>query len=250
MSVGSMLSNLFGGGTPVANPAGTAPAIPQQGNLPAAPTPGMASAPGNPNTPAASPADPNPAAPLEGLDKFTDIWKPVESPAGAAPDAMFNVKPEQLMEAAKKLDFTKVIQPQQLQAIAQGGDGAVQAFAQALNTVAQTVYAQNAHATTKIVEQAVNQAKESMRTELPQHIKLQSVSDQLGTSNPALAHPAAAPIIGALKQQLTMKFPQASASEIASMANDYMTSFAQTMQPKTQAAAQPAEMNWDQWAGS
>ena len=249
MSIGSMMANLFGGGQPQPQQQ----QMPQPGNLPEAPTPGMQSAPGNTNAPAATPtgnpgSQTNPNEPA-GLDKFNDLWKPAESPAGEQPNGLFNVDPKQLMEAARKIDFTKVIQPTQLQAIAQGGEGAVNAFAQALNTVAQTVYAQNAHATAKIVEQAVSRSQETMRNELPQHIKRQTVSESLRTENPALSHPAAAPILGALEQQLTTKFPNATASEIKSMATDYLTSFAGTFQKPAQQSSQstPSGTDWDSW---
>ena len=252
MSIGSMMANLFGGGQPQQPQQQQ---MPQPGNLPAQQTPAMQSSPANPNVPAGQ-TDPAPANPAtnaqpEGLDRFNDLWKPVESPAGGAPDPLFNVDPKQLMEAAKKIDFTKVIQPTQLQAIAQGGEQAVSAFAQALNTVAQTVYAQNAHATAKIVEQAVAKSQEAIRSELPQHIKRQTVSDSLRTDNPALSHPAAAPILGALEQQLTMKFPNATAPEIKAMATDYLTSFAGTFQKpasqQTQSAQTNQGMDWDSW---
>lgn len=224
MSVGQMFQNLFSGNAAPA-PAAPAPAQPQPGNLPEQMTAGMAADPANPNVP----ANANPA-PAEGLDKFNDLWKPVESPAGQQADPMFNVDPKQLMDAARKIDFAKVIQPAQLQAISQGGDAAVQAFAAAMNSVAQTVYAQSAHATSKIVEQAISKSQDNMRSELPQHIKRQSVSESLRAENPALTHPAASPILGALEQQMTQKFPNATSAEISRMAQDYLVSFSKAMQ--------------------
>jgi hypothetical protein len=223
MSVGQMFQNLFSGNSAAAPAA--QPVQPQPGNLPEQMTAGMAADPANPNVPANS----NPA-PAEGLDKFNDLWKPAESPAGQQADPMFNVDPKQLMDAARKIDFAKVIQPAQLQAISQGGDAAVQAFAAAMNQVAQTVYAQSAHATSKIVEQAINKSQDNMRSELPQHIKRQTVSESLRAENPALTHPAASPILGALEQQMTQKFPNASSSEISKMAQEYLVSFSKAMQ--------------------
>lgn len=223
MSVGQMFQNLFSGNAPAAPAA--QPAQPQPGNLPEQMTAGMAADPANPNVPAN--ANPPPA---EGLDKFNDLWKPAEFPAGQQADPMFNVDPKQLMDAARKIDFAKVIQPAQLQAISQGGDAAVQAFAAAMNSVAQTVYAQSAHATSKIVEQAISKSQDNMRSELPQHIKRQTVSESLRAENPALTHPAASPILGALEQQMTQKFPNASSSEISKMAQEYLVSFSKAMQ--------------------
>lgn len=241
MSVGQMFQNLFGGASQQNTPAQAAPATaqPQPGNLPEQMTAGMRSAPGNPNVP----ANANPA-PAEGLDQFKDLWKPAEFPADQQSGGMFNVDPKQLMDAAKKIDFTKVIQPQQLQAIAAGGPEAMQAFASAMNSVAQTVYAQNAHATAKIVEQAISKSQDTMRSELPQHIKRQSVSESLRAENPALTHPAASPILGALEQQMTQKFPNASSMEISKMAQEYLVSFSKAMQ-KPEAAPSTASGSKD-----
>jgi hypothetical protein len=239
MSIGEMFSNLFSG-TPA--PQQQAPQQPQPGNLPEQMTAGMASDPANVNTP----ANGNPA-PAEGLDKFNDLWKPAESAPNAAPNGMFNVDPKQLMDAAKKIDFSKVIQPQQLQAIAQGGEGAMAAFAAAMNSVAQTVYAQNAHATAKIVEQAIGRSQETMRSEMPNQIKRLNVSESLRAENPALTHPAASPILGALEQQMTQKFPNASSMEISKMAQEYLVSFSKAMQ-KPESAPTPSsgsrEADW------
>lgn len=247
MSIGSVISGIFGGtSAPAQNQ------MPQPGNLPAQQTQAMQAAPTNPNTPASS--DPQAgqgnqqagAAP-EGLDKFNDLWKPAESPAADQNNTGFNVDPKQLMAAAQKIDFTKVIQPAQLQAIAQGGDAAVQAFAGALNQVAQTVYAQSAHATSKIVEQAISRSQDTMRNEMPQQIKRLNVSETLRADNPALSHPAAAPILGALEQQITMKFPNASSAEISRMATDYLSSFAGALQ-KPQAPVQQQNSKETDWS--
>jgi len=245
-SVGQMFSNLFGGAASTAPQTIQTPAqMPQPGNLPEQMTAGMQSAPGNVNVPVNSQAAATP--PAEGLDKFNDLWQPVESPAASTNNNGFNVDPKQLMAAAQKIDFSKVIQPAQLQAIAAGGPDAMAAFSQAMNSVAQTVYAQNAHATSKIVEQAINRSQETMRSELPQHIKRQNVSESLRADNPAFSHPAASPILGALEQQLTVKFPNATSNEISRMATDYLGSFATAMQKPQADKAAPANSGGTDW---
>ena len=240
MSIMTMFQNAFNG-TPQQPAAAPAPVPAQPGNLPAAaPDQGQ---PANVNAPAASPT-----APLEGMDQFTDLWKPAESPAGGVPNGMFNVDPAKLMEAAGRMDFSKAVAPEQLQAISAGGPEAMQAFAQAMNKVAQTVYAQNAMATTKIVEQALKQSKDSFMGELPQHIKRQQVSDTLRTENPAFSHPAAAPILGALEQQMAVKYPNATASELASMSRQYLENFSNMMKKPEAASTQSSsngEVDWN-----
>lgn len=249
MSIGQAIANLFGGGQAPVQQA--QPQQPQQaqptppGNIPPNQNPSQVSDPNNINAPAQTTDSQN----KTGLDAFNDIWKPAESPAGGAPTDFLNVDPKQLMEAAQKVDFSKVINPASLQAISAGGEDAMKAFAQAMNQVAQATYAQSTMATAKIVQQAVAKTKESLMADLPQHIKLQTMNDTLRTDNPSLNHPAAAPILGALQQQLTVKYPNASAPELAKMAQDYLTNFAQlalpaskTQQPQTQANNEP---DWD-----
>lgn len=239
MSIMTMFQNAFNGGNnnPAPAPApAPAPVVP--GNLPTAPTDqGTA---GNPNAPAST-AVTTP----EGMDQFNDLWKPAESPAGGAPKGMFNVDPAKLMEAAGRMDFSKAVTPDQLQAISAGGDAAVSAFAAAMNKVAQTVYAQNAMATTKIVEQALAQSKESFMGELPQHIKRQQASDTLRTENPAFSHPAAAPILGALQQQMAVKFPNATASELANMSKQYLENFSDMLKKPEQTNSQSSTKSGD-----
>lgn len=234
----SIFSNLFGSTTPApdAAPAPAAPAAPApaQGNIPAAPS--MEAS-------ASNPAAPEP----QGLDQFTDLWKPSEQSGQNLPNqSLLNVDPQKLMEAAGKVDFARVIPQESLQAISQGGPEAMQHFAQALNKVAQTVYAQNAMATSKIVEQALGNAKTAWTSELPGFIKSQNVSETLRTENPAFNHPAASPILGALQQQLNVKFPNASSQEIASMAKSYLGQFAQAVSPQqSQQSAKPEDgVDW------
>lgn len=116
-----------------------------------------------------------------------------------------NVDPQKLMEAARKTDFSKAISSNQLEAIAGGGQEAVAAFASAMNSVAQTVYANSALATTKIVEQALMKAQQQYDAKIPGLIKRQTVSDTLRTENPMFSNPAVQPLISALEAQLAVK---------------------------------------------
>ena len=253
----SIFSTLFGGGTPApATPAAATPApataqpgANQPGQIPPATTAATNATPGTaPNGVIPEGATATPASPL---DQFNDLWKPSEN--NGEPQPLINVDPKALADAAKKTDFTKMISPEQLSAIGQGGEAAVQAFAQAMNSVAQGVYAQSAFATTKIVQQAVNKAREQFQAELPAHVKKLNVSENLRGENPAFAHPAASPILGALEIQLTQKHPNASAGEITQMAKQYLETFAGAINaPKaaaeaeaTRKAANSKETDWN-----
>lgn len=223
----------------------------QPGNIPAAPTVDTANTPGTapngvvPNNVNQAPTDPN----ASQLDNFNTLWQP-NTDAPTEPQPLINVDPKSLAEAASKTNFVKMIPPEQLKAISEGGEGAMNAFAQALNKVAQGVYAQSAFATTKIVEQAVAKAQERFTSEIPNHVKKLQVSESLRNENPALNHPAASPILGAIESQLTLKHPNASSTEITNMAKQYLEQFATAInKPKQQKQAEQdsktnAGMDW------
>ena len=237
----SMFSNLMGGAAAPAAPAGVQAPAPQPGNIPAtAPNTGAASVGTAPNGVAPGNQDANPA-PATPFADFQDLWKNEPIPEGQqAPQGVFgNVDPKRFMEAAGKIDFTKVVTPEQLQAISTGGDSAMGAFAAALNAVAQTTYAQSAFAATKITEQAMARAKDSFLAELPQHIKQQTVKENLRADNPVFSNPAVQPIISALEAQLTVKYPSASAGEITSMAKNYVEALGTSFAPKPPAPVDP-----------
>ena len=237
----SMFSNLMGGAAPSAPANSQNPTPNQPGNIPVTAS----------NTGAASPnTAANGVVPTTGdsiqpsastpFDQFADLWKnePTDPNAPAPNTSVFgNVDPKKFMEAAGKIDFAKVVTPDQLQKISAGGEDAMTAFAAALNSVAQTTYAQSAFASTKIVEQAMAKAKDSFLAELPTHIKQQTVKESLRQDNPIFSNPAVQPIISALEAQMTVKYPQATAAEITTMAKQYVEALGTSFAPKPQEPA-------------
>lgn len=233
----SIFSTIFGGAqapaAPAAQPAQNSGAG-QPGNIPPQATQNTAQSQNTaPNGVVPEQGNqPQNAEPASQLDQFSQLWQPNENPN--EPQPLIKVDPKSLAEAARKTDFTKMITPDQMQAIATGGEGAVQAFAAAMNQVAQGVYAQSAFAATKIVEQAVSKAQERFSAEIPNHVKKLQVSESLRGENPALNHPAASPILGAIESQLTMKHPNASSGEITKMAKQYLEQFASAVNAPAQ----------------
>jgi hypothetical protein len=230
----SIFANLFGSAPATPAPAAAPPQQPQQ------PTQAQ---PGNIPDPALPPQTPE-APEASPLDQFKDLWQPSDNQTNSnAP--LLNVDPKKLAEAARKTDFAKMINPQMFEKIQAGGPEAAQAFAQAMNQVAQGVYAQSAFASSKIVEAAVAKAREQMLAEMPAQFKSQQVSESLRTENPALSHPAAQPIISAVKAQLQTKFPSASASELTAMAKQYLQNFASAAAPQPKAAVDSKSKDTD-----
>lgn len=238
----SMFSNMFNGG----NNGAATPTAPQNGQVTTPANPG--NIPNNaPNTGATSDGTaPNGTVPAIGtdgkptttatpFDDFKELWQPnATDPNAPEPQkgVFGNVDPKRFMEAAGKIDFSKVVTPEQKQQIAAGGEPAIQAFAEAMNKVAQGVYAQSAFASTKMIEAALAKGREQFLAELPQHIKRQTVTDSLSQENPVFSNPAVKPIISALEAQLTVKYPNATAPEITALAKQYIEALGTSVAPK------------------
>lgn len=229
----SIFEKLFGTAAPANTP-------PTGVNNPGQPLPGTAASPGTapngvvPAAPAPAPAAPTPAsAPATPLDTFKDIWQTPTNPDPNENQPIFaNVDPQKLMESARKVDFAKAITPENLQKIQAGGQDAVAALAESMNSVAQTVFAQSALATTKIVEQALTKQQEQFDARLPTMVKKFSANENLLTNNPLLSNPAIQPLVGALQEQLIRKNPNASAADIQQQVNDYFAALGNTFAPK------------------
>ena len=233
----SIFEKLFGNAAAPAPPAN----VPPSGAAnPGQPLPGTAASPGTaPNgvvpspAPAPAPANAPAPAPASPLDSFKDIW---QTPANPNPDenqSLFaNVDPQKLMESARKVNFSSTLTPENLQKIQSGGQEAVQALTESLNSVAQTVYAQSALATTKIVEQALLKQQEKFDASLPTMVKKFSANESLLSNNPLLSNPAIQPLVGALQEQLVRKNPNASTSEIQQQVVDYFAALGNTFAPK------------------
>jgi hypothetical protein len=80
-------------------------------------------------------------------------------------------------------------------------------------------------------------SRENFLAELPQHIKQQQVSTTMRDSNPIFSNPAVQPIISALEIQMTQKYPNATPTEITSMAKQYVEALGTAFTPKPAASA-------------
>lgn len=249
MNIGEMFKSVLGTnsstGNPPANP--NAPATP--GNIPA-PTATSSELPGTQTQSALE--DASKSAAISPLEEFKDIWQtPAIDPNAPKDEGLFGqIDPKKLMEAAGRVDFSKSLTPEHFKKISEGGEGAMQAFADSLNQVARQVYAQSAFATTKIVEQAVAKAESRFADKVPSLVKKHQVSDSLRSENPVFSNPAVQPLVSAIESQLTMKHPNATASEISDMAKKYLGTVFAEVQPKQKEvpASNGANGRSDDWS--
>lgn len=245
----SIMSNIFGGFGGA--PAAAAPTTP---NPAAAPSP---STPGNIPDTTQLPSGNNPTipagaggAPDTPLADFATLWE--SDPKQQAPaNVLGNVDPAKLMKAAQGTDFAKAIPKELMAKIQAGGQEGVEASMQAMNMMSQTVYANSALATTKIVEQALQRQQAAFEAKLPSIIKQHTVSDTLRSENPMFSNPAVQPLISALEAQLAIKHPGATSSELTSMAKQYIEgvgiAFSPAKTPTAQEAAQSGEQDWSKF---
>ena len=185
------------------------------------------------------------------MEKFKELWTPpaATDTAGTEPAQM---DPQKLMEAAARVDFTKVVDQESMAKIAAGGEEAAQAMVALLNKTAQQVYGQSTVVTAKIVEQAVQQARDQFIAQIPDVIRKQGARAAVFESNPVFNNPAIAPLIDAQVAQLAIKFPKATPGELKGMAQEYLQEMATLINPQKRDASQTKgtakEDDWSEYS--
>jgi hypothetical protein len=210
----------------------------------AAPTPNAGAAPvvANPTAPTTPPTSVDPS--VTPLEPFAKIWENDPNYKAPGSDPIFAPSnPKALLEAAQSLDFSSMI-PQELMArIANGGQEAQLALTEALKITGSHVYAQNAHATTEIVKQALAAQEKNLIAKLPLYLKNNTITNSLEQLNPALSHPATAPYVKQVQEQMQMKFPNATPQEITKQVSNYFDAIGKITNGKPAADAALAAAN-------
>ena len=150
-----------------------------------------------------------------------------------------------------KADFSSQI-PQDVRAtIAAGGDEAVAAMMTAMNSVAQASMTQSMLAANKMIDQAVTKAVANQEAKLPTALKAQNLANGIESANPVFSDPAVKPVIEAVASQLQGKFPQASTSEIVAMAEKFVVTMGEAVNPTqvTPADSIPDEQDFSSFLG-
>lgn len=220
--------------------------IPQQNNMPASAN--------NPTVPASSvenmqtPAEKKPV----GLDQYNDMWTPPKEGEGPKvhESPFAKVTQEGVKSHAASKDFSSVVTPDMLAKISAGGDEAVAAMLQAMNSVGQASYAESTTATMSLIDTALAKQREQFVEAIPGMLKQQNLSDTLRTTNPIFNHPAATPLLEMFQKQIAVKFPNATVAEQVKMAQDFVIDFANAANPPKQTDSQKkeAELNKTDWS--
>lgn len=181
------------------------------------------------------------------LANFANLWEPVSNKDDSASLADFRLDPTKLQEVVSKASFTGTVTPDHLRAIANGGEDAVKAFQDSLNSVAQNVMMQATLAANKMTEQMVSKALAAQEAKFPKLIKQHNTAEQLSAANPLFSNPAVKPILEAVQYQLQAKNPNASASEIVAMSQDFVRVLSEQLGNK-QTASSPQDSNEMDWS--
>jgi hypothetical protein len=195
------------------------------------------------------------------LEQYKDLWDPPKqeaAPGNPNPEGTPAApKQPKFSDAAKKIDFSRLI-PQELAAKALGGD--VASFTQIINTVTQASLAASMHFADNHYGTKSKALEESINSALPEKFKQFSVNST-PFKNPALKHPAMQPVVQGIREQMRVKYPDASAEELTTMAEEYLgaalTESGRNTKPQEQADATATthkqqannEFNWDEYAG-
>ncbi len=213
---------------PAAIPA-TPGNIPPGTGIPVPPSPGS-----EPNgvLPVQPPAPVPPVNPDNSpLAEFSNLWDAAPIDPNGKPTAPKPLDPDELRKIVSQANFTSSITPENLAAIEAGGEGAQKAFVDSLNSVAQQVVIQSTLAANKMTEQAVQAATEAQAATIPDLIKAAHLNSTLVKENPVFSDPAVKPVIEAVQAQLSVKFPTATADQLAEMTQNFVSAMGAAVSP-------------------
>lgn len=247
---GSVMQKVFGAPAPAPTPAQPAPSNnPNNNPAPPAPHSSEGTAPNG-----VVPPKGNEGSGQSPEDRFKDLWKTDDTANKEGSPEPEGLTPQQMMEAAAKVDFAKVIDKDLLSKITAGGEDAAAALVQALNKVSQQTYAQTVLVTDKLISAQVQKAQQDFASRVPDLVKRQRVSDDLVKDNPAFKDPAVAPVVGLIQNQLAEKYPTATADEIRQMAVEYFQGAASKLVPPKKSAPstkkEAQDDDWETWLQS
>lgn len=183
--------------------------------------------------------DPNAGKePGSQLDSFADVFKLPTSadgqpqlPTDPMAGPITNIDPAKLREAASKMNFAAGVSPELLQKAMSGQDP--QAFMAVLNTVAQNGFTAALTTSTNAFESGIAKFRDNLDSALPERVRQVQIR-QAAPRNPVLNHPAAKPVVEAMKLQIATANPSLPPDRVAEMSENYFLAMMQDMNTNTQ----------------
>lgn len=253
----SFLTQFFGGAAGAAGATGQQqgqqgqPGQPgQQGQQqvaqPGQPQPGQVQQPAGVQAPAGFSA---PAA--SPLDAFAGLWQTAQQEQKADPltAEVIPMGAEQLQALQQRVstvNFLSGVKPESV-AAALGGDQA--AFMSVINSAVQAAMLQSVRVNNTMLNAAVNQRTQEIMKALPSNVQQALTANQLRQDLPIFNHPAAAPLLSALEQNLTLNQPGITPAQATQVAKSYLQNFfaefsGTNPNQQQQTTATPAGIDW------
>lgn len=176
--------------------------------------------PNSTNTPEQNPTPQNPN-PVSPNAEFADLWTMNNTQSNQAPN--FKLNPQQLNQVTGNLNFAKSVNQDDLAKIVQGGEEAVGALVNVLNSVGREIFSTNAQFSSHMTEAGYNSAQQAIDRGLPNLVKKQFTQNELFQANPKLREPALQPLVMAIQSQIAQKYPNASPQEVNGMVDKYFS---------------------------
>jgi hypothetical protein len=179
---------------------------------------------------------PKTTEPSSPLDAFADVFKidPNAKPkADPLSEKLLSLDPAKLAASVTKMDFSRSLNPELVQK-ALSGDAA--SFSAALNQVTQSAFAASTQMVVNLMEQAFAKNNSRFDSVLGDRIRNANLAYTKPT-NEALTHPAAQPVLAAMKAQIANQMPHLSPTDVASKAEEYFLAMADAVTSKKPAPA-------------
>ena len=194
----------------------------QQVAQPGQQQPGQVQQPAGVQAPAGSSA---PAA--SPLDAFAGLWQtqqqePKADPLTAEVIPMGAEQLQALQQRVSNVNFLSGVKPESV-AAALGGDQA--AFMSVINSAVQAAMLQSVRVNNTMLNAAVNQRTQEIMKALPSNVQQALTANQLRQDLPIFNHPAAAPVLAALEQNLTLNQPGITPAQATQVAKSYLQNF-------------------------
>ncbi|MAP95966.1 MAG: hypothetical protein CMK07_13545 [Ponticaulis sp.] len=230
---------------------------PQQQQQPAAAAPGNLPADAGDVNNGNEGGEPNgtvpPAATDEGksddpLDTFKDLWENSSNEPNELKLTEFSK--EDLIKAAQKVNFSDSLNQDLIKQVAAGGEEAVSAMSQLLNTFGQQLLAHSAGVSSQLSKRNITEAVGGVNPKIEQAIRNYTSQNDLSASHKQLQHPSVKPVADAVRQQLLSKYPDASPNEISDMTVNYLEQMGTITKPAPTPAPTSENLDWDSWIES
>lgn len=249
MSVVQNIMSIFG-----AKPGNVAPPIPGQSPAQNIQQAQMTNNPANNPAPQGTQQTPGTAA--NGVipqqeevksptEPFKDLWQPTPIDPNKTPEPSSQLTAENFMQAAGKIDFTQALSPEQLQKIQAGGPEAAQVLLEVMNKTAQVTMGQTLAGANKLIERQVSAARNDFNKNIPRTVRDSNVREALFQQNKMLSDPAVAPLVVAMQQQFSEKFPMASEAELLEKAQQYVLAAGNAFAPPKETPKQAVPASED-----